>query len=1816
MTLKIFLLSLLICSTLHAFQPVYDIGARISSLKVKKGFSYYESVINDIIEVMKNYAYINILKSPPKVNGSDDYFQRVDIIQDLENLKGKINDETDFYEFYQKIMKIIGSAKDYHIIFGYVGQEEPWRLFTNFFICSPIEFEFQKNRKVLGKINRLIKSNFNPDVFVENHTKINDNYENKTDIIKINNINVFEYIATYCSNYIQFKSKTSKFVWNRENIKITRLFQCPLNPEEISYFNITYSNGITISSKFIGFENDIATENIKNDIFNYQSTFNFELKPNIGNQEYTNTVNEKNAVDWDINIGNRIKCKVDHNKEVNVIYQNSFSPSNEDPIGIINNISYCHGNFSSNDYPLIVIENLNAGGYAQLSKLMQQLVQDLMKPKNYFSIIHNEQTKDFIMANKESFLFVDDKEKENLTIYDYYYDQVSEDFGNITIERSKQRLLLDLNFESLIKGNIFKRNKIKKPTDVIVFTDGLSFSATSVFIKNLYYFGGAILVGYGGNPEDELFDASQNPTFVLTNFTGIKGYDDLFKKGFAFYQIPVGPMYRTKYDEKDENIPEEFTVNYIDERVNLYNAYDDSLYEDFVEEAKKIFDKYKNKCNPNNKYLKYLSDECTFENNYTHGGYICDENGYWSNICAPFYCDEDYYFDYVSQKCILWNTEEENINVNTIKTYSINYLSDTVFNLNYNDISDDVIVNMYSKNCKIKIEIENVDTNDKIINQMNDDTFSFTIKPHIINTTKVKVTPLIYSIDERIRENLKTKTCSLIISNYQVNDEKIPTLKLMDDANIYFHENNKKIQFIYKINEEALDIPIALSLSFNQKSQFKITINLSGNENSIIDKEIFNSTNIFFDKKFKEGEQLIIDIEHMTDISPIFMKIKLIKKTLISMLEQNNINYGFITSNIEYQYYYMEVFKEQEGEIMLHNKRQTGILIADLKEKNKSDDLNDINIYPKHEKATPFKFNEHSLKLTFNYNQTSKCESGCYLLITYYKKIYDLPKEEDDLVGYEYTIFSRIWDYMENSPEILNIPFNEYIFGSFDKYSINHHYYSMYIPNDTEKIIIQLEGNYLDGFIGEGIVKLNTMKVLEKVKNLNIINNQNVLTLTKDDLKFDFKNNYVSFAFRSKDYFEDVYSFYYFRVFYLKAKEALYYPVDSNFGNLCLPTEKENGKFYCNLILNNNYNDFSSQFAISGTNQIEYFRIYYSIIYKNREDSKLDNNYQEFKYINKDTNQSKEIDYFIFQFEFSEYGIKTIIAAFSDKSTTICPQIYSARLYYFFNITKTFYHYLTHDYKLDYKWIGGWVGKMNFNMSKFSDVFFTRNFRGKPIGLHVTDKMNNFTFSTQNDRSEYIFYLKLNYNIKNKGIEEIISGETKSELMTEGFFPIYYYLNLKKKENVNVDINVRLNSFDSSLLKNDFEVKGYIVNEDDIKRKLRGETIILKDDDAIYAKFSEGYNLGILQIDKNFINNDQYILISITNKVISTFDTELLIEIVNNEYQDRYFMPINQYIIETFNHNQSVARNENKYCIDINDITAKGTSILVEFSPNYNDLELSFETPEIKTDISIVSGFQKYRIIESNHTMINFTVKNIKNRIDANYILRYFYTYVEDENNYILDEKYDWKDENNTDTISKTLIFNNINIMVGPYPVNISSKYNITFFVMAYLYPNQEKQEELVNTSTLINQRQYLYKAEASSIYGYDKYITLYFKNISREHNYDYTLQLRVNVYIANNIFNEEFLTYTLDQDLKYLKVENGDSDPGDKSYIWIIFLVAGLLVIIAIAFFFIYRKLRKDNAKLKDKVLSISYSSGIEKNVLLEEKKAKKDEDFESTFI
>jgi hypothetical protein len=662
---------------------------------------------------------------------------------------------------------------------------------------------------------------------------------------------------------------------------------------------------------------------------------------------------------------------------------------------------------------------------------------------------------------------------------------------------------------------------------------------------------------------------------------------------------------------------------------------------------------------------------------------------------------------------------------------------------------------------------------------------------------------------------------------------------------------------------------------------------------------------------------------------------------------------------------------------------------------------------------------------------------------------------------------------------------------------------------------------------------------------------------------------------------------------------------------------------------------------ISGSNQIEQLGVYPSIYFNNN--SIVEENYTEFKYLYlKNKSRYANISQIIFKFEFHREGLKNIISGFSTKQSEDFPQIYAARMYFLYN-SNLFLNFslknFTSFYTLNTKWIDGWLGKSNFYLNEYENtIIFSRNYRGKPMAIQINKSLKYMNFSSQNN--EFVFYCKLDYNKINKGIEEVNIGETRGEIMISRNFPIYYYLDFyfdddHSKRDIFLNINIRLNSYNISVLKNDFEIKGYIIDKDSIDRIMNGEYILLKESGSFNGNYIESYGYGFLQIQKEFnktnisydnINDEQYVLISLSNKDHNNINSPLLVEIVSKEKSNEsYFMPINQYLIETFNQNENLNVNINNYTIDINDRLDKGrgnclSDVMIEFSPNYNDIILNLnegnETKIIYEEYNY-HGFKKFRITNTSErqNQINFNVINTRNRKDANYLIRYFYTDVRDENNYTLDiytNKDDTaKNNQDSDIVSVWFDFKNINVTRDSKPLN-NTNYTITFYINAFLFPKDNTEVELVNTSAIIHNRKYLYRAEAQSMYNYDKSFTINFTNISREHNYKYDLQLKVNVFIRDRIQNEEFLTFTYEVDLTDIAKKDNT--------ILIIFLsvIGGLIVIsvIAIPLLIYYRKLKKDNSQLKEQVLDIGFSANIQKNILKKEVKSKKDEDYETEFI
>ena len=496
--------------------------------------------------------------------------------------------------------------------------------------------------------------------------------ENENIPIKyINDINPFEYIESFGNEFNSLKNPHSNFAYKlsliNSNEKRQTLKNFPLSKNQLNGFTIIYENNNFFRTNFLiirtlSLQSLIISKNHNNnnDIYNIYDSFFIKRFKKEEKADYSPLYIQKNNIyladstEYNFKYSNRFFCKVDSSKEVNIYYIRSLSADIQlEENKYMETIKKCVELFDENNYPIIVINRFNGGENLFLSHYLLELISPLTTTYYYGAY-----RKTSSLSNlKDSYINKDSSIKDCSYINKDYLESNSEtiDYGNEIKDTLTQPFI--------IKGNHTRKtiNKIKstlknvrKPTEILVYTDGYSFSATGAFVKYLQYNGGAITAGYFSDPlkNDTIFESGSNPSIIFTAETlkdMVPDYGNNVYKDIKI-KMPVGQLF---YNTKLTKTPIEFDVTGVDEIVDIYEVDEDNL-DNFIDKGKEIFEKYKNKCNPNNENIVLVSSDCDgkFENKYTHGGFKCGENKEWSTICKASYCDIGYILDEQKNKCI------------------------------------------------------------------------------------------------------------------------------------------------------------------------------------------------------------------------------------------------------------------------------------------------------------------------------------------------------------------------------------------------------------------------------------------------------------------------------------------------------------------------------------------------------------------------------------------------------------------------------------------------------------------------------------------------------------------------------------------------------------------------------------------------------------------------------------------------------------------------------------------------------------------------------------------------------------------------------------------------------------------------------------------------------------------------------------------------------------------------------------------------------------------------------------------------------------
>ena len=656
--MKILLLALLI-----SLISVQDDFETIISEQVSE--EYCNNVIGNLTALIKEgYVYSDFLKAPkqPKPN----YFNKMDLIQELEDIN---TTNRSFYDFYGDIVRIIGNTEDGH--FAVYSLETPNKTkLTDYYFCIPFYYYV---KEVFDDDNITIKdtyltidplSNYCQSKYSnETLTKINELSRQK--IISINGLDPFEYLEKIGRNVASPHSPQCKYIDSLDYTMQHSLIFYPHKKEdlpisiqfegnELLETEYTLQKRVYFSEEFREYYLAQLNKSFKNNI-PFPKFEEIEKKFKIKKGLINKLKDDKDM--WDLQSEDEtIKCRVDNENQFNVFYQSSFSPDN---FNEYEDIMYkCFSKFYSNDFKIIVIEDRNGGGYSELCiPFTQYLRPKISKPsitalkstqlnlKNFFRTDENLNPKTCFPYTEEDNILDGPEYIYNDGIDEAIHKRTKDIEGFNIFEK---KILEKKRVEYL------KTGKTKKPTDILVFTDGYSFSCTSVFIKGLQVYGHGIIVGFNTRPglDKSDFDASQSNSAVET-FDISENVQNLRKLGYNSHIT-----FAEEFDPNDKETPKtpmEFLIYPVDEISTIYKAYNDNRYQRFMDEAKRIFTKYETECNPANKFLYKETEECDSKINIpkAHGGYICGEDGKWdTNQCIAAYCDDGFYLNDDRTECI------------------------------------------------------------------------------------------------------------------------------------------------------------------------------------------------------------------------------------------------------------------------------------------------------------------------------------------------------------------------------------------------------------------------------------------------------------------------------------------------------------------------------------------------------------------------------------------------------------------------------------------------------------------------------------------------------------------------------------------------------------------------------------------------------------------------------------------------------------------------------------------------------------------------------------------------------------------------------------------------------------------------------------------------------------------------------------------------------------------------------------------------------------------------------------------------------------
>jgi len=627
--------------------------------KVRTCFESYtvDQVIVDYIiknlELIEGfYPYYDIALNPPKEPAG--YFKKMNFTSELEDLKTKLAESDGIVsKVFRPTMKLINGFRDAHFGLDILHVDNEYdNLFASVYVQLPFKWEV-----VVDGDKRGVRIHSPNQYFLEAETceKIEELYKSGTFATTIDGMDAFAFFADFLGDYRTMKSPQGNLALVRQlTADGFALLKYPLENVFDEHW-IAFADSTNLTYTY-GFTNEDDSE-----VNSRRSTrkSNSFMHPTLEK--------EKEIIKMMKNFKPRpvrqehVLLPCDSINGMNYIQIPSFYYEGFEAWQFIQELSECASFFETNKDPITIVLPFNWGGYGSLLVLTQFL----LMPSTDFRIVEairkTEETNEIgplIVLDHEATDDFDtcDPIVNPGELEDFWKKREIDDLGDGIMHVRTPKIVE--SYKDAMQPFLENRMKwhVRNPTDIIIATDGLCFSACACFVDDTLLSGGAIIAGYGvTNPGDDLFGAGQCPSdFIFPDdyFPSVSNnsYYGFQMLGTSVESFVISPT-------MNETIPTDYRILPIDEHTGYYGDYDytnQTHLAELLELTSAIHGLYQTKCNPNNKRLRYVTDQCTSAKPHAvRAGFACGENGEWDEtVCKIASCQEGYVVDFENDKCV------------------------------------------------------------------------------------------------------------------------------------------------------------------------------------------------------------------------------------------------------------------------------------------------------------------------------------------------------------------------------------------------------------------------------------------------------------------------------------------------------------------------------------------------------------------------------------------------------------------------------------------------------------------------------------------------------------------------------------------------------------------------------------------------------------------------------------------------------------------------------------------------------------------------------------------------------------------------------------------------------------------------------------------------------------------------------------------------------------------------------------------------------------------------------------------------------------